>query len=211
MGQLNAFIFYDGLPIKSGGSHQVNRQNAAELYDSVSNFAKRYADRKVPVRVQVTMKKFSLKSFLAYTIRFGLPRFRWWYYWELKQDLVHWNTSSEDLQNKIEIVTADENIVIGITWEFYFIDPQTGELLPNQHVIPVIDERRPKTGMYLRLSSTSKTISVWFAFPFEEVNMLTLKYLKAIQENLPFKFSDKNWNIYKRSKTGNWFSRKITV
>lgn len=211
MGQLNAFILYDGLPIKSGGAHQLNRQNTAEIYDSVSNFVKRFADHKLPVHVQVTMKKFNLKSFLAYAIRFGLPHFRWWNYWELKQDLVHWNISSKDLEKKIAVVTADENLVIGMTWEFNFIDPQTGELLPNQHDIPVIDERRPKTGMYLRLSSTAKTMSVWFAFPFEEVNALSIPYLNEIQENLPFKFSDKNWNIYKRSKNGNWFSRKITL
>ena len=88
---------------------------------------------------------------------------------------------------------------------------QTGELLSNQHAIPVKDERRPKTGMYLRLSGTAKTMSGWFAFPFEEVNALNLINLNEIQQHLPLKFPNKNWNIYKRSNNGNWFSRKITL
>ena len=206
---MNAFILYDGLPVKSGGAHQLNRHNTAELYDSVSKFLKLYADHKVPVRVQVTMKKFNLRSFLTYALRFGRPNFNWWYYWELKQDLVRWNISSKNLEKKIEVVTADGNLLIGMSWEFNFIDPHTGALLPNQDAIPMVDERRPKTGIYLRLSSTAKTISVWFAFPFEELNAWNLKYLQEIQENLPFKFSSKNWKMYKRSKNGSWFSRKL--
>lgn len=211
MGEMNAFILYDGLPIKSGGAHQLNRQNTTEIYQAVNKFAKLYADHKEPVLVRVIMKNFNLRSFFAYLMRFGLPSLNWLYYWEIKQDLVHWNISSKAIDKKIAIVTADENLVIGMTWEFKFIDPHTGKLLPNQHSIPVIDVRRPKTGMYLRLSSTVKTISVWFAFPFEEVNTANLKYLNEIQENSPFKFSNKNWSIYRKSKNGNWFSRKITV
>ena len=93
MGQLNAFILYDGLPIKSGGAHKLSRQNATALYHSVARFAKLYADCKIPVQVQIVMREFNLKSFFVYTGRFGLPSFNGWNYWETKQDLVRWNVS----------------------------------------------------------------------------------------------------------------------
>ena len=163
----------------------------------------------MPVRVEVVMRKFRWSSMFNYTARFGIPSFNWWNYWAVKEDLVHWKVSPKNLRKKIADITDEEHMMIGITWSFNLIDPLTGNALPNQQYLPIIDERRPQSGIYLRLSSTIKTISVWFAFPFEELNAVNLKYLVAIQENLPFRFSPKHWRIYKRSKNGNWFSRKI--
>ena len=211
MNELSAFILYDGLPVKAGGAHKLSRKNIEDVYNSIDHFATRYTDCKIPLRVEVGMREFRWRSLFKYSLRFGVPGFNWWNYWAVKKDLVHWNISSEGLRKKMADITDEDHMVIGITWSFNFIDQVTGNVLPNQQHIPIIDERRPRSGIYLRLSSTVKTISVWFAFPFEELNTANLKYLGDVQENLPFRFSPKSWRIYKRSKNGNWFSRKMDI
>jgi len=206
---MNAFILYDGLPIKSGGAHHLSKQSATAVYESVKTFLTLYADNDRPTEVHVVMRAFQVSSFFRNCLRFGFPTFNWLNYWAVKEDLVHWKLFTKNLTEKIKVVLEDENLVIGMSWQFKFVDPITGETLKGQDNFPVIDERRPKTGMYLRLSNKKNTMSVWFAFPFEELSPGNINYIKGLQDHLPFKFSVSNWRIYSYSKNGNWFSRKI--
>ena len=64
--------------------------------------------------------------------------------------------------------------------------------------------------MYLRISEKS-TVSVWFAFPFEEIHQCEKEFIEDLKLNLPFKISDKHWRIWKYSKEGNWIARKIEI
>jgi hypothetical protein len=69
--------------------------------------------------------------------------------------------------------------------------------------IPVIDFRLQNSRIYLRLQQRS-TISIWFVFPFEELNETSRQYLAALSAALPFRPSDKHWRLWKKSKAGNW-------
>lgn len=208
MSSLKSFMLYDGLPIKSGGGHHLNRLNNDEILDSIIGFISKYTDSKA-ANVTVSMIQFNWRSFFKYCFRFGFPQFAWWNYWAIKENLVSWKASPDLLKDKINVILADENLLLAITWRFYFVNPETGLLLLNQKEIPIIDERKPRSEVYLRLSNLKKTASVWFTLPFEDLNESNLQYIKAMEQALPFKFSSKNWRVYRYSKNGNWFSRKL--
>jgi len=210
MSVLKSFILYDGLPIKSGGAHRLSKQHNEEILDSIKNFIATYTNSEVQ-HVGISMPEFRWAQFLKYCLRFGFPSFSWWNYWEVKQHLVSWTASSKILDNAVDLLDAEENVVLTFAWRFYFVDPKTGALLPKQEQIPVVDERKPRSEVYLRLSKLDKTASVWFALPFEELNQENLEYISALQNALPFKFSSKNWRVYKHSNNDNWFPRKLEV
>jgi hypothetical protein len=207
---VKSFILYDGLPLKSGGGHHLSRLSSQEILDSVTEFIATYTDGKHP-SVSILMSQFKFGQFIRFCLRFGIPNFNWWGYWAIKKDLVSWSTSSKSLNDKLKLIIADNNLLMSVTWRFYFVDPETGTLLPNQKDLPVIDERKPRSDVYLRLSNFKKTASVWFALPFEELDDVSLNYISALQRALPFKFSSKSWRIYNQSKNGNWFARKLEV
>ena len=208
MSVLKSFILYDGLPIKSGGAHRLSKHSNEEILHSVTHFIATYTNAEVQ-RIGILMPEFKFAQFVKYCFRFGFPSFDWWNYWEVKQHLVSWNASPKIVDSAVDLLEEESNLVLTIAWRFYFIDPYTGTLLPKQEQIPVVDERKPRSEVYLRLSKFEKTASAWFALPFEELNQRNLDYITALQDALPFKFSSKNWRIYKYSKNENWFPRRL--
>jgi len=207
---LKSFILYDGLPIKSGGGHRLNKHSNEDILGSIKNFIATYTNSEVQ-HVGISMPEFRWAQFLKHCHRFGIPSFNWWSYWEIRKNLVSWTASPNILDNEVGLLEANDNVVLTVTWRFYFVDPHTGALLPKQELIPVVDERKPRSEVYLRLSKLDKTASVWFALPFEEINQENLDYIEALQNALPFKFSSKNWKVYKHSKNNNWFPRKLEI
>ncbi|WP_136835196.1 hypothetical protein [Pedobacter frigoris] len=210
MSVLKSFIVYDGLPLKSGGGHQLNKHSNDEIFDSITQFIALYTDSKTSY-VSISMTQFKLGQLLKNSLRFGFPRFHFWSYMAIRKNLVSWNVSSRSLERKISLITADDNLLIAILWRFYFVNPETGEVLPGQKELPVVEIRKPQSEVYVRLSNSSKTVSVWFALPFEELNEGELNYINALKGALPFRFSSKSWRTYQRSKDDSWFARKLEV
>ena len=101
-------------------------------------------------------------------------------------------------------------ISINFLWNFHFKDPITHQILPNQKLIPEFDSRIKNSRINF-IASKKSTISVWFALPFEDVNEYEIDYIKKLKYSLPFKTSDKNWKIWKKSKNNNWISRKLDI
>lgn len=208
---MESFITYNGLALSSGGTHLLDRGSAKRIYQEVSSFMKTYTDDMPAESVQVVMHKFNILSFFKYCAHFGLPRFDWWNYWSIKKDLVYWNAWPSSLERTFPMVMADRNLLLCVKWGFIFSDPKRGGIIPNQSKLPVLDQRKSKSSLYLRISEQKKTLSAWFILPFEEVDQEKLDYLKEIQYALPFSFSAKGWRCYSKSVKGNWVPKKLVL
>ncbi len=83
-------------------------------------------------------------------------------------------------------------------------------MLKGQEHIPMLGMAHENSRIYLRLAKKS-TMSVWFAWPFAEMDRDSKAYISSMAQYLPFKFSDKHWRIWKRSKKGNWISHVLDI
>lgn len=217
---MKKFLSYEGLPIKSGGAHTLKNKNGEENYDQILDFLNRYASRINEKQIELTLykskeRKYSITQIMFKIIlKFGIPKFRNDGY--LKS--WSWYLTNRQIKKGFEILKLNKQlpenplgpISLNFKWNFYFKDPKTKLELSNQKLIPEIDFRMKNSQIYLRISEKS-TISVWFAFPFEEINKYEKEYIENLKTNLPFKMSDKHWRIWKYSQNGNWIARKIEL
>ena len=208
---LESFITYNGLALSSGGAHQLNRGSAKKIYQDLFSFLKSYTNCKQPDHIQVVMHKFSLGTFFKYCFYFGFPRFDWWNYWSIKKDMVYWNVWPSRLEGIFSMVMADNNLLLCVKWEFLFTDAKADAVIPNQSLLPVLDRRKPKSSLYLRISEERKTLSAWFMLPFDELDEHRMQYLRELQSALPFNFSPKGWRCYTKSAKGNWMPKKLSI
>ena len=208
---MESFITYNGLALSSGGKGQLQSSSSKKIYQDIYLFLDHFTDCKQPESVQVVMHQFSPGSFLKYCLHFGIPRFDWWNFWSFKKDLVYWNAWPSRLQHTFPMVMADENLLLCVKWEFLFSDPLAGKVLPNQSKLPILDERKPKSSIYLRISEKRKTLSSWFVLPFAELDEKNIDYLRSIQAVLPFKFAAKGWRSYSKTPKGNWVPKKLLL
>lgn|GEM_PF-1010026 len=208
---MKSFITYNGLALSSGGAHQLHRGSAKKIFQDVTSFLAQYTDCRQPEHVQVVMHEFSIFAFLKYCLHFGLPRFDWWNYWSIKKDLVYWNAWPSALKRTFPLVMADDNLLLCVKWEFMFTETQSGAVIPNQALLPVLDQRKARSSLYLRISERRKTLSAWFMLPFGELDRDHMSYLASLQSALPFDFSPKGWRCYTRSTKGNWIPNQLNV
>ncbi len=215
---MNRFISYEGLPISSGGAHSIGRKSPKANYDEVLYFLNLFADNTQPKSIELILYKSEKKEYSALkllsklTLKFGIPKTRndgWLrnWFWNLTVDDIEKGFDALEMNNELPKNPAGP-IMLSFYWNFHFKDPNTNQVLPNQELIPELDFRIKNSRIYLRLSKKS-AISVWFALPFEKMEMYESEFIKELKSNLPFKTSDKHWRIWKKSEKGNWTARKI--
>lgn len=215
---MNKFISYDGLPISSGGAHSVSQKSPLENYNHALNFLKKFGDKTIPKSIELSLYQSdknqysTLKLIPKLSLKFGFPKMRndgllksW--YWILKEKDIQNGFDSLELNKELPKNSMGP-LTLSFLWNFKFKDPNTNKILKNQENIPELDVRVKNSRMYLRTSNRS-TISVWFVFPFEQMDKYELQYLDDLKANLPFKTSDKHWRIWSKSKNGNWTPRKL--
>ena len=207
---MNKFITYNGLPIKSGGAHSISNKSPEEIYHKTNKFLNLFTDNKHPKYVKLYLAKTDFILFPKLCWFFGIPKLssnnklNTWY-WSLNQKKI------EKGLKLLELNTNSKNILtLSLYWNFKFKDFKTGNILPNQKRIPTIDSRNENSKIYLRISKKS-TISVWFAFPFEEIKEYEKEYINNLKDNLPFKVSNKHWRTWNKSEKGNWIPRKLEL
>lgn len=217
---MNRFISYEGLPINSGGAHSLGKQTALENYTQTIQFLNRFADTNKPINIELILyqsekKQYdTLKLIAKLSWKFGIPKFK-------NDGLLNswsWKLSENEIEKGFEIFklnkefpeNSKEPLVLSFLWYFSFIDPKTKQILPNQEKIPELDFRLKNSRIYLRTSNKS-TISVWFAFPFEQLGKYETEYINDLKSCLPFKLSEKHWRIWKKSEKGNWIPNKTDI
>jgi hypothetical protein len=217
---MNQFISYEGLPINSGGAHKLNRNGAEENYKLTLNFLKKFTNKTTPEFIHLRLyqsekKEYStFKLVLMLTMKFGFPKFdsggllNCWT-WKLTQREIVKGFEILELNKKLP-ENMEGPFVLSFEWNFNFKDPDTNFILPNQEKIPQLDFRIKNSRIYLRTSKNS-SISVWFAFPFEQIDKYEIEYINKLKTELPFKMSEVHWRLWKKSRNGNWRPNKVEI
>lgn len=220
---MNKFISYEGLPANSGGGHGLGRKTVIESYSDTLEFLKLYTDTVNPYEIVLTL--YNDKSFNYCQLKcnlmkkFGLfPKSNSWDMGDYKQKFWTWKLKSNEIKDGLEILDKNSDLpehrfgplTVSILWHFKFINPLTKERIQNQELIPTLDFRIHNSRALLTLKKKS-TLSVWFAFPFDNHDEEFKTYIKKFLEHLPFKPSDKNWSLWTKSDKGKWNPKKIEV
>lgn len=223
---MESFISYDGLPIRSGGGHSLGKLNPKEAYERTKGLLQQFGDNSFPNEITLEQYRAENNEFNSSQLhwetrkKFGwFPRREVWRFPDGKQRLWHWKIPYRKKDaalkhlNKLKELPKHEfgPLNIRMNWNFKLIDLQTKKLLPNQHLIPTIDFRLPNNSARLTLSHKS-TLAIWIVFPFSDPSNEEFRmYLEDMKKVAPFKFSDKNWRLWKKSKKGNWNPNKIEI
>lgn len=151
----------------------------------------------------------NLLKHLSFIKIFDLPKIDLYNSTGTTTSKLYYNITPQTIHKAIAQLSSQPEAIVSIMWQFKFVDPISKQIIPNQDLLPIIDERVVNSQLYVRLSQAQCTISPWFAFPFATINHSTKLYIEAIKNNLPFKLSDNSWRQWHLSKNGNWIPRLL--
>ncbi|PZR19516.1 MAG: hypothetical protein DI539_13815 [Flavobacterium psychrophilum] len=221
---MEAFISYDGLPLKSGGAHGLGNKPVEGLYIQCLDFINNHTEVE-QLKIDITLYSSDNKSYSSWSLlwkmvkKFGV--FTSWgsypyvnrkgYSWRWRIGANKIDDAFRMLESVSEITNEMGPLVLSFEWRFGFTE--SGKVLPGQNKFPLLDNklRGSSSRFYLRLSPKRSSASVWFVFPFEVLDEENQNFIKSIIKDLPFKVSDKHWRLWKKSKNNNWISSKIDV
>ena len=101
-----------------------------------------------------------------------------------KQRLWTWKLENNQIEEGLETLGEYKNLpeheygplTLNILWHFRLTEPNTKNILPNQDLIPILDERLHNSRALLTLREKSK-LSVWFVFPFDKDEQVFKEYI----------------------------------
>lgn len=220
---MDRFVSYEGLPINSGGAHGLGKKSVRDSYNQTNDFLRMFTDNAVPRTVSLTLYKANTFDFrkIKWQLmkKYGFfPRRETWDLGDSKQRRWTWNLNPDKIEEGLRILEEQKNLpehqygplTLNILWHFRFIYPETRERIPNQELIPVLDERIQNSRALLTLKPKS-TLSVWFAFPFDNQDKKFKDYIDVFIKHLPFTPSDKHWRLWEKGNNGDWRPTKIDI
>src|SRR5205085_6127695 len=98
---------------------------------------------------------------------------------------IYYSVKVHNIDKALNLLNDEPKAILSILWKFKFIDPISRQIIPNQEMIPILDERVVNSQIYTRLCKTKSTMSPWLAFPFAEINDLNRHYVDKIKNSLP--------------------------
>jgi len=222
-----SLITYDGLRISSGGAHRLAVDTCASAWAQVVHFLKSCTDFDSPEQIILELLEHPSipRNFLqSVRHRFGEG------YTFARSRVVgncmghQWLIAPEQLNSTLEYVDSFEllpklplagvsPLTIYPTMKFRFVDPASRELLPFQNPSDYLNQDAAYAGhkVYLGSSMASaglskrSTLSVFFSLPFLDVSAEFFRYAEFLTRHAPFKFSEKQWKIWKLNGTGSTY------
>ena len=97
---------------------------------------------------------------------------------------------------------------VQIWWQFFWRDPITGERLPGQDALPILDVRRPGPSSIGLTLLKSPAAAFWLLFPFAALEDAATAYIRSFESALPVRLSVKHWRLWRPDKHGEWKPRK---
>jgi hypothetical protein len=105
-----------------------------------------------------------------------------------------------------------ERLSLKCIWRFQFRDPDTGDLLPGQDLLPRLDDfpggRANSSSLILNLGRRSAA-SLWCMFPFDVSDERFLHFVRRLSEGLPFRLRDSGWRSWRLSSKGAWRASRV--
>lgn len=99
--------------------------------------------------------------------------------------------------------------LVQAVWNFKFVDPETGALLPNQESLPEVDMRIGPGSSLVQAMGNKTSANAWFLFPFETATRDFESYACRFQKELIFNFLPKHWRLWKHYPVRGWWPKKI--
>jgi len=201
------------------GAGKIGRQQA---YAKVSHAMRTFSDQSQPSFLSIMLNmRADHSEALEYRVRricdsFGpvghtttSPTWKEFraYNWKLTSEQFERGFTMLDEFDRQDPWLADRTF-LQASWKFKFVEPRTGQVLPGQENLPMIDFRLGP-GSTLNFSA-HKGVSVyaWFLFPFENPAPDFEDYVDRFQNELIFKFLPKHWRLW-RFSTDEWRPRRF--
>jgi hypothetical protein len=205
---MNAFISYDRLR-SSDTVHQISATPPTLLYSRITEFIETFTDAATFESASLILPPMKIFAALAPVRIFGLPKINFYKSLGVNASRIYYTVDSRKIKNALQFLDENSHAILAIQWKFKFVDVVSRQPLPDQELIPIMDERISNSQLYVRFSQSKSTVSPWFAFPFSELNDTNRHYIDKIINSPIFNFSEKSWRKWQLTKNGKWIPRKL--
>ena len=179
---MDTFITYDRLASNTS-VHEISSIEPSVLYHNLKTFIETFTDS---IRFESAHLLFppqkSLKC-LSYIKAFGIPKIDLHNSVGVDMSKIYYSVKEHNISKALKLLKDHPKAILSILWKFKFIDPISRQVIPNQEMIPIVDERVGNSQIYTRLSQTRSTVSPWFVFPFSEIDDLNRIYFDKIKNS----------------------------
>lgn len=215
-------ITYDGLPVSSGGAHKIRGNDILTSWEGARQFISKFA------RISSSAYKLELYTDCKEITRY-MPNLRWQFGifpQKIRQSSRHtfyrWNIGEAKAQKAAKLISEISPlpehtlgpIRLDFDAQFYLINSDTKEILPNQRTdLDFDDGYGHMTSLSnFRLSLKGNvTLSLWLVLPYQEPGPEFENYIRRIAEEAPFPLSEHHWKQWFISKSGKLYARKLEV
>jgi hypothetical protein len=207
-------VTYVGLPISSGGAHSLGRMSRRAAYERTSAFLTTCTE-------PITKPRYSFRVHQVPDLRLD-PRF--------ERDLTlrfrnHFDLLDGEVAAALDYLDAIDPqptnaygmapVWLTVTSAFRVLDPTTGRPLPGQdaerYFGTLFQRDLPLGSSRLALSLHNQAaLSVDLFIPDARDETLA-RVIPWLQQNLPFKMSQKHWKIWTPTKSRSFKARKLSV
>jgi hypothetical protein len=230
-----AVLTYEGLPIRSGGTHQLRDTNRERVWERMSRFFDDFTeirDEQISLILyagDLLDAEFTGRAFQAASDEYGHP--------EKKRIPVtpnpgnehtfRWTVPRDRINECLSLITRFEPIpahgvlswgllLLRIQRNVHLRDPGSGEVFPYQGPEFYANwntgwDRLGTSLVTLSLGRRS-TCGLFVCFPFTERTAEVRDYIRRFEASLPFRLSKKTWSRWLLNKAGTgYYHRRISV
>jgi hypothetical protein len=225
----SAVLTYDGTRLHSGGAHVIRAKSAEAGGSALENFRLRCTDALAPDLVRVDLRnseehrKFVASAHDACVERFGQPIAD---FGRRPGGTSNWFLDAANFVPALRLVDLLQPIpvevpfgILAVTYKisFRFLHPTSRATMPFQQQEDYLnregDYYRYLGSTYLEaVFSDRHAVSVFFSLPFATWNEEVATFVRSIQNELPFRISERRWKRWHLNKQGtNYVGRRIAV
>lgn len=225
----SAVLTYDGTRLHNGGAHVIRAKSAEAGGLALEKFRLKCTDALAPDLVRVDLRnseehrKFFASAHDVCVERFGQPTAD---FGRRSGGTSNWFLDVANFAPALRLVDFLQPIpveasfgILAVTYKisFRFLHPASGAIMPFQRQEDYLnceaDYYRYLGSTYLEAAFSDRhSVSVFFSLPFEDWNEEVAAFVCSIQNELPFRISEKRWKRWYLNKLGtNYVGRRIAV
>jgi hypothetical protein len=207
-------VTYVGLPIASGGAHSLGRMSRRTAYERTSSFLTTCTELVTPPRYSFRVNQVPGLSTDPRFERELQRRFR------NNSDLLDGEMPAAlDYMDAIDPQPTNAYgmapVWLTVTCAFRLLDPKTARPLPGQdpqrYYGTLFERDLPLGSSRLRLSLHNQAVFSIDLFIPDSGDETLARVIPWLQQNLPFRMSQKHWKVWTPTKSRSFKGRKLSV